>query len=103
MYFYKFYDYGLINLRNVFYDIYLCICVICIAAHVFIKRLLYRPQFLYCLPISFYVLALKKLLGGLLGPVAYNSYCVSLKNYFPLKLYVFLKNIVLHNIIGETN
>ena len=41
---------------------------------------------------------------GLKGPVAYISYhCVSLKNRFVLKRYVFLKNIVLHNIICETN
>ena len=41
---------------------------------------------------------------GPLGPVAYESYhCVSLKNGFPLKLYVFHKNIVLHNIMCETN
>ena len=41
---------------------------------------------------------------GLKGPVAYKSYhCVSLKNRFLLKCYVFLKNIVLHNIMCETN
>ena len=41
---------------------------------------------------------------GLKGPVAYLSYhCVSLKNRFLLKRYVFLKNIVLHNIMCETN
>ena len=41
---------------------------------------------------------------GLKGPVAYISYhCVSLKNRFLLKRYVFLRNIVLHNIICETN
>ena len=41
---------------------------------------------------------------GLKGPVAYISYhCVSLKNRFLLKRYVFLKNIVLHNIMCETN
>ena len=37
------------------------------------------------------------------GPVAYISYhCVSLKNRFLLKRYVFLKNIVLQNIMCET-
>ena len=41
---------------------------------------------------------------GLKGPVAYISYhCVSLKNRFLLKRYVFLKNIVLQNIMCETN
>ena len=41
---------------------------------------------------------------GLLEPVAYKSYhCVSLKNRFPMKLDVFLKNIVLHNVMCETN
>ena len=41
---------------------------------------------------------------GILGPVAYKSYhCVSAWYRIPLKLYVFLENIVLHNIIGETN
>ena len=40
---------------------------------------------------------------GLKGPVAYISYhCISLKNRFLLKRYVFLKNIVLHNIMCET-
>ena len=40
---------------------------------------------------------------GLKGPVAYISYhCVSLKNRFLLKRYVFLKNIVLDNIMCET-
>ena len=40
----------------------------------------------------------------LLGPVAYTSYhCVSLKNRPPLKLHLFHKNIVLHNIMCETN
>ena len=39
---------------------------------------------------------------GLEGPVAYISYhCVSLKNRFLLKGYVFLKNIVFHNIMCE--
>ena len=41
---------------------------------------------------------------GLKGPVAYISlHCVSLKNRYLLKRYVFLKNIVLHNIMCETN
>ena len=41
---------------------------------------------------------------GLKGPIAFISYhCVSLKNRFLLKRYVFLKNIVLHNIMCETN
>ena len=41
---------------------------------------------------------------GLKGPVAYISHhCVSLKNRFLLKRYVFPKNIVLHNIMCETN
>ena len=41
---------------------------------------------------------------GLLGMVAYKScHFVSLKKTFPLKLRVFLKNIVLHNIMCETN
>ena len=42
----------------------------------------------------------------LLGPMAYKSHhCVSVRNCFPLPLkrYVFLKNIVLHNIVCETN
>ena len=38
----------------------------------------------------------------LLCPVAYKSYqCVSLRNRLPLKLYVFLKNIILHSIMCE--
>ena len=46
----------------------------------------------------------KKTFWGLRGPVAYISYdCESLKNRFLLKRYVFLKNIVLHNIMCETN
>ena len=41
---------------------------------------------------------------GLKGPVAYISYHrVSLKNRFLLKRYVFLTNIVLHNVMCETN
>ena len=41
---------------------------------------------------------------GLKGPVAYVSYRgISLKNRFLLKRYVFFKNIVLHNIMCETN
>ena len=41
---------------------------------------------------------------GLLGPVVYKSYhCVSARNRFPKKLHVFLNNIVLHNIMCETN
>ena len=41
---------------------------------------------------------------GLKGPVAYISYhCISLKNRFLLKRYVFPKDIVLHNIMCETN
>ena len=43
-------------------------------------------------------------LFGLKGPVAYISYhSVSLKNRFLLKRYVFLENIVLHNIMCEIN
>ena len=39
---------------------------------------------------------------SLLDPVAYKLfYCVSARNRFPLKLYVFLKNIVLHNIMSD--
>ena len=39
---------------------------------------------------------------GLLGQVFYKSYhCVFVRNCFPLKLYVYLKNIVLHNILCE--
>ena len=38
------------------------------------------------------------------GPVAYISYhCVFLKNRFLLKRYAFLKNIILHSILYETN
>ena len=41
---------------------------------------------------------------GFLGPVAYKSYhCVSVRNRFPLKLYVSLNNVVLQNIMRETN
>ena len=53
---------------------------------------------------NFALLNPKKTSWGLKGPVAYISYhCVSLKNRFLLKRYVFLKNIVLHNIMCETN
>ena len=46
----------------------------------------------------------KETYWGLKGPVAYISYdWVSLKNRFLLKRYVFHKNIVLHNIVCETN
>ena len=45
-----------------------------------------------------------RLLVAFLCPVGYKSYqCVSLRNRFPLKLYVFLKNIVLHSIMCETS
>ena len=41
---------------------------------------------------------------GLLDPVAYRLYhCVTARNRFHLKLYVFLKNIVLHNIMSQPN
>ena len=46
----------------------------------------------------------KEISWGLSGPVAYKSYhFVSIRNRFPLKLYVYIKNIVLHNIMCETN
>ena len=38
----------------------------------------------------------------LLGPMTYKLYhCVSVRNCFPWKFYVFLKSIVLHNIMCE--
>ena len=41
---------------------------------------------------------------GLLGPVAYKwHHCISVRIGFSLKLYAFPKNIVLHNILCETN
>ena len=56
--------------------------------------ILSRPQF---------VINPKETSWGLKGPVAYRSYhCVSLENRFLLKRYVFLKNIVLRNIMCET-
>ena len=42
---------------------------------------------------------------GILGPaVPYKKYhCISVRTRFPLKLYAFLENIDLHNILCETN
>ena len=46
----------------------------------------------------------KETFRGLLSPLAYDAYhCWSTRNHFPLKFYTFLKNIVLHNIMCETN
>ena len=67
--------------------------------HTFLKHMLFHGH----LHVSVLHLNAKETSWGLKGPVAYISYhCVSLKNRFLLKRYVFLKNIVLHNIICET-
>ena len=51
---------------------------------------------LYCSP--------KETSWDTLSPVTYKAYhCISYMNRFPLKLYVFLKNVVLHNVMCEKN
>ena len=61
-----------------------------------------KPSILYNLALRWMHINPKETSWGLKGPVTDNSYnCAAIKNNFPLILYVFLKNIVLHYIMQE--